>query len=132
MLLQDVFYQSRRDPCVVKIDTPEALAQILFGIKIQKDLQTDEVKIYDTSSDIYKEIKPSQYAHFQNGWREGVYKTKIEGYKKRLSYLEKQIVNELNNRNNEKQISLYKENKVRIMNKYFNITQKLNGNKISI
>jgi len=75
----------------------------------------------------YKEITTEQYEIFKTkGWRYGVYVVSLSNYRRKLDRVEFKIKDELNNRKNARSIQNAKSARIRIMENYRKISNKLN------
>ena len=73
--LIDIFEQAEQDDYAIKVDGKGYKSRLVYGIKISKDDETDEVVIENTlaSGNYYKLITPEEQEVFlDNGWRYGV------------------------------------------------------------
>jgi len=83
--------------------------------------------IYNTSKggNFYTEVENLD-PFFEGGWRYGVYTTALQNYKDKLDKVEDAVRHEVNGKNNPKQITSLKNARIRLLNKYNNISDKLN------
>jgi len=103
----------------------------LYGIKSVRDNKTGYIEILNTtvSGNYYVEIAESDYEIFlTHGWRYGVYELSLLNYKVKLDWIERKIKKEVNKqgRVNDKQIQELKEDRDNVLQKYTEITIKLN------
>lgn len=73
--LMDTFNQAGKDADSAPLTGIEYIGYIGSGVKITKDINTNEVHIYNThlGGDYYREISKSDYLFFlENGWKLGV------------------------------------------------------------
>jgi len=129
--LNEVFNEAVNDYASTNLDGDEYDAMMSYGIKIVRNHSDDSIQIFNTArgGDYYKEIKEEEYTiFFEEGWTIGVRKMALAKYKERLDNIEKKMKDEINGRNNAKYISFLKETRKTTLNKYYNVTQKLNQN----
>ena len=129
--LNEVFNEAVNDYASTNLDGDEYDAMMYYGIKIVRNHSDDSIQIFNTArgGDYYKEIKEEEYTiFFEEGWTIGVRKMALAKYKERLDNIEKKMKDEINGRNNAKYISFLKETRKSTLNKYYNVTQKLNKN----
>lgn len=129
--LNEVFNEAVNDYASTNLDGDEYDAMMSYGIKIVRNHSDDSIQIFNTArgGDYYKEIKEEEYTiFFEEGWTIGVRKMALAKYKERLDNIEKKMKDEINGRNNAKYISFLKETRKSTLNKYYNVTQKLNKN----
>lgn len=129
--LEDIFETALKDYSTRILDGEGYQARLLFGIKIIKDGETNKIQIFNTAKggDYYQEASPDEYAVFYNeGYRAGVYYMAKRNYKFKLNVLERKIKAEMNGKKNLKTIEFLKDNRLRLLNNYYNITQKQSKN----
>lgn len=129
--LYNVFEEAMNHSSSTKLDGETYLARMYYGVKIVRDKDTHAITIYDTArgGDYYREMNEEQYnMFFEDGWKTGVRKLTLVKYKERLDVIEKKIKEEINGKNNPNYISYLKDTRSTTLNKYYNITQKLNKN----
>ncbi len=110
--LQDVFNQANSDYNTAKINSKCCNSIVSKGVKIQKELETNQITIYNThlGGDFYKEIDTNQYHIFERkGWVYGKYFISLCNYRTKLDVIEKRIKNEINTRKNGRYIIGLKE-----------------------
>lgn len=110
--LQDIFNQANLDHNVAKINSKCCVSVVSKGVKIEKDIETNEIVIYNThlGGDFYKEIDSQQYVFFEEkGWVYGKYVVSLSNYRRKLDVIEERIRNEINTRKNGRYIMGLKE-----------------------
>jgi len=123
--LTAIFQEAIEDYSSVVLDDGEIIARIKSGYKIIKE--EESIKIYDTSSDYYKEVTEEQYEIFiLKGWVNTVLTLTLDKYNKRLNKIKDSYRNEINGRNNARYIEHLKTTRRETMKRYYKITQKLN------
>ena len=98
------------DYATTQIDDTGYKAGIFLGVKITKDDDTNEVKIYDPEKSInyYVEIEKNMYELFyQKGWKEAVIEITLKKYKEKLERIKESISREMNNTQSPKSCLLY-------------------------
>jgi len=125
--LMDVWMEAMDDNYSSALDGEGYEARMVFGIKIVYDHETKQVNIYNTSKggNFYTEVENLD-PFFEGGWRYGVYTTALQNYKDKLDKVEDAVRHEVNGKNNPKQITSLKNARIRLLNKYNNISDKLN------
>lgn len=125
--LRDVWEEAKHDLYSSNLDADGYEARLVYGIKIVYDIETKRINIYNTArgGDFYNEVN-NLYPFIEGGWRYGVYITTLENYKHKLDRIEDAIREEVNATNNPKQITSLKNARLRILNKYNRISDKLN------
>lgn len=124
-----IFHDAVADETATLVDGTGYQARLLYGCKISKDDESDKVLIQNTSlgGDYYKDIDhEDEYIFLTEGWRSGVYKLCLKTYKTKLNKIEERIRDEMNSKQNPKQIQYLKTNRERILNKYSKVKSKLN------
>jgi predicted nuclease of predicted toxin-antitoxin system len=129
--LEEIFQQSVNDPYASSLNGVGYRSMNVYGIKSIKDNETGDVEILNTtrSGNYYVEIADSDYEIFlTHGWRYGVYELSLLNYKVKLDWIERNIKKEVNKqgRVNDKQIQLLKSERDNVLQKYTEITIKLN------
>jgi|TARA_R100000935_G_scaffold10727_2_gene21424 hypothetical protein len=127
--LEDIFQQAKQDDYCVELNGKGYQARLVYGIKIVKDNETEEVVIYNTAvNGSYYHIIPIETikTFTENSWRYGVYNLSLSNYRTKLDMIEKRIKTEINGRKSEKQIAGLKSHRERILGKYTEVNQKLN------
>jgi len=130
-VLNDIFEQAVRDHNSTNLDGDTYESRMYYGIKIVRENESKAITIYDTArgGDYYKELEEEEYdLFFDFGWKTAVRKLTLVRYKDRLKSVEEKIKHEINGRNNAKYLVYLKEIRANTMNKYYNVTQKLNQN----
>ena len=105
--LENIFEEARQDEFSAVLDGKNFEARLLYGIRIEKDSETQSIIIHNTTigGDFYKEITPEQYKTFyKKGWRLGVFVLCLSNYRRKLSMVETSIKKEVNSRKNAKHI----------------------------
>ena len=128
-VLNDIFEQAVRDHNSTNLDGDTYESRMYYGIKIVRENESKTITIYDTArgGDYYKELEEEEYdLFFDFGWKTAVRKLTLVRYKDRLKSVEEKIKHEINGRNNAKYLVYLKEIRANTMNKYYNVTQKLN------
>ena len=103
--LVDIFEQAEQDDYAIKVDGTGYKSRLVYGIKISKDDETDEVIIENTlaSGNYYKLITPEEQEVFlDKGWRYGVYVLSLSNYRTKLDKIEQLIKEEVNGKNSTK------------------------------
>tara|TARA_R110000751_G_scaffold3808_3_gene17734 strand:- start:1658 stop:2080 length:423 start_codon:yes stop_codon:yes gene_type:complete len=127
--LNDIFNQSKADEFSATLDAEDYEARILYGIRIEKNHNTQAIIIHNTTmgGDFYKEITPEEYKTFsQKGWRLAVFVLCLSNYRRKLDMIEANIKREVNSRKNAKHIQNLKSARERIMFSFTKITKKIN------
>jgi len=129
--LEDIFQQSVSDPYASPLNGRGYKSMNVYGIKSVKDNETGEVEIFNTtrSGNYYVEISESDYEVFlTNGWRYGVYELSLSNYRIKLDWIEHKIKKEVNKqgRVNDRQVQSLKQERQSVLEKYSEITIKLN------
>ncbi len=126
--LSSVFEEALNDKKAAILDGVGYESRMLHGCKITRDNETGEVLIQNTAlgGDYYKEISyDSEWKFVDKGWRYGVYNLCIETYHIKLKRIEERIKDEMNTKQNPKQIQHLKTHRERILKKYKTINDKL-------
>lgn len=126
--LIDIFNQAESDSYSVKIKGKGYKSVILYGVKIIKDDKTDEVVIIDIKNKLfyYSNVSDEDVDVFlSSGWKNGVYNLTSKKYVKKLDLIEKGIQESIKNKSPKKSIDYLKSERVRIMNKYTEINNKI-------
>jgi len=126
--LHEIFQEAINDYGSCDLSGNGYEARMRLGIKISRDLETDEVIIYDYSkSDYYVEMKDINKSVIdQLGWYKGVLTITLEKYKDRLDRIKESIKRELNGGKSKKRLNYFKDSREQILKKYYITTQKLN------
>ena len=101
--LQEVFNQANSDNNIAKIESKCCDSVISKGVKIERDINTGEIVIYNThlGGDFYKEIESNEYLFFEEkGWIYGKYVVSLSNYRRKLDVIEQRIRAEINTRKN--------------------------------
>lgn len=127
--LNNIFEEAQSDLGSTQMSGKGYQAYMKLGIKITKDLHTNQVKIFDHTSggNYYVEMENiSQLEILKHGWVIGVLKLTLEKYKVKLDKIKDSISFELNGNQSKKRLSFLKESRQQILNKYYKLTQKIN------
>ena len=127
--LADIWNEAEQDDYACKLDGDGYCARTLFGVKIVLDNGTNDISIYNTTKggDYYKELDEFEINFFfEGGWRYGVYKVALQNCIFKLGKIELSMRSEVNGKRNPKQIQSLKSARVRILDKYNYISNKLN------
>lgn len=128
--LADIWYEAEQDNYACKLDSEGYSARTLFGVKIVHDNGTNDVTLYNTTrgGDYYKELDDLEISFFyEGGWRYGVYKVALQNCIHKLGKIELSMRSEVNGKRNPKQIKSLKSARVRVLEKYNYISNKLNS-----
>lgn len=120
--LLDIWQQAIEDNVSVDMSYGNKQAYIYKGIKVVK--VRDEIKILNTRTFglEYEEIEEYLYeSFFEKGFRPGVVDVLRSSYLKRIEYLNKNIRNEINSRNNKKHYKSMKVKRAELISKYTKI-----------
>lgn len=127
--LEDIWEQASSDKFAMRIDSSGYEAIIIFGCRITRDFDTKKVMIFNTGrgGDYYLPLEDEETKDFlQKGWRYGCYVVSLSNYRRKLKKIEIMIRNEVNGKNNPKQIQSYKVSRDNVMDNYREISNKLN------
>jgi|TARA_R100000482_G_C5103903_1_gene137043 hypothetical protein len=126
--LVDIFNQSLADDSCGGLDGEGYQARISLGVKIVKDDETQEVKIFNVSyGDYYREVSEEEYKYFTDkGWTHGIYYVSLSNSRRKLSLIDRKIQIEMNGKCNAKNIQKLKSIRERNIGKYSEISNKLN------
>jgi transposase-like protein len=126
--LEDVFIQAIEDDSCGGLDGVGYQARISLGVKIIKDNETNEVQLFNTSyGEHYREVSNNEYEVFkEKGWEHGIYYVSLSNSRRKLDLIERKIRIEMNGKCNAKQIQKLKNNRQRNIEKYSEISNKLN------
>ena len=95
--------------------------------KGHEDNISGEIKIFNPRGKDYdEELTPQEYLTFQQGWRIGVYKLVLKVYRNRLDLIQKRMAEEMNNKKSQSSLKGFRDRRLSLTTKYFQITQKLN------
>ena len=126
--LEDIFSQAEEDYKAINLDGESYQARILYGCKISLDEESETITIHNTAlgGDYYRIITDEQKEYFkEKGWRLGVYNVCIETYHLKLQKIEDKIKDEMNTKQNPKQIKHLKTHRERIIKMYNKINTKI-------
>jgi hypothetical protein len=122
--LEEIFQEAKTDHGSANLDGDGHESRMMHGVKISRDILSEEIKIFNPRGKDYdEELTSEEYLIFNQGWRKGVYRLVLQVYRKRLDIIEKRIPELLNNK---KSLESIKERRTSLIKKYFKITQKLN------
>ena len=122
--LEEIFSEALTDSSSTNLNGEGHESRMMLGVKISKDNISGEIKIYNPRGKHYdEELTKQEYLIFVEGWRKGVYNLVLQVYRKRLDIIEKRIPELLTNK---KSLIAIKERRTGLLQKYFNITRKLN------
>ena len=127
--LADIWYEAKQDNYACKLDSDGYSARTLFGVKIVFDNTTGKVSLYNTTrgGDYYKELDEMETGFFlKGGWRYGVYNVALQNCIFKLGKIELSMRTEVNGKRNPKQIQSLKSARLRVIDKYNYISNKLN------
>ncbi len=127
--LEIIWQQAEDDGYTERIDYSGYTALITYGCRITRDKKTKEICLFNvgTGRDYYLELTPKQVDVFlEKGWRDGCYELTLFNYRKRLKSIETMMRDEVNGRNNPKQIQSYKNSREGILKRYREVSNKLN------
>ena len=132
-----VFEEALLDEYAAILDSRGVEARLLLGIKIDRDRESGEVEILNTSKsgEYYQEISPKEYDVFkQNTWRYGVYVVYLSNCRLKLSFIEaninnclKESINIEDTPSSKARIVTLQARRLSILKKYTEITNKLNN-----
>ncbi len=124
--IKDIWEEAKYDTYASSLNGDSYEARMVFGIKIVFDHYTDSVTIWNTSrgGDFDTEVTNLDL-FFERGWRFGVYNTALDNYRFKLDKVEESMKNEVNGKRNPKQIKSLKNARIRLLNKYNYISEKL-------
>ena len=126
--LSSVFEEALNDDKAAILDGDGYESRMLHGCKITRENDTGNIMIQNTTmgGDYYKDIShDSEWEFVDKGWRHGVYKLCIETYHDKLNRIEQRIKDEMNTKQNPKQIQHLKTHRERILKMYKKINDKL-------
>ena len=126
--LHEIFHEAVNDYGSADLSGNGYEARMRLGIKITRDLETDDVTIYDHSrADYYVEMNDiSKGVIDKLGWYKGVLTLTLDKYKDKLERIKESIKRELNGGKSKKRLNYFKESREQILKKYYTTTQKLN------
>ena len=129
--LNDIFIQASDDPSSSPLHGNGYESYLLYGIKIVKDNETSQIQMLNTakSGDFYHSLnEEDMYLFHEGGWRYGIYVISLSNYRAKLDRIEKQIKKHVNEKQNpsQKQLDYYKSTRQNILEKYTEMTIKLN------
>lgn len=125
-----MFKQARQLHGVAKLDGVGYQACVYLGVKITKDNESGDIKIYDPNKSVnyYVEVDNNMYAMFQEkGFKNAVIDLTLTKYKEKLERIKESVSNEMNGNQSPKRLRILKESREQILKKYYKLTQKLNN-----
>ena len=129
--LNDIFIQASDDPSSSPLHGNGYESYLLYGIKIVKDNETSQIQLLNTakSGDFYHSLNQEDINLFHDGgWRYGIYVISLFNYRAKLDRIEQQIKKHVNEKPNpsQKQLDYYKSTRQNILERYTEMTIKLN------
>lgn len=129
--LKDIFIQASDDPSSSPLHGNGYESYLLYGIKIVKDNATQQIQLLNTakSGDFYHSINQEDINLFHDGgWRYGIYVISLSNYRAKLDRIEQQIKKYVNEKptSSQKQLDYYQSSRQNILEKYTEMTTKLN------
>ena len=126
--MDEIYKQAEQDHGTRTFKGGGYTSLLFMGIRIVK--QTDEKYIIEDmqrGGNYYQEIAPEEYELFRKeGWRKAVFQIALKKYQDKVDKINESIQKEANSKKNQRSLQLYQEEKTRVLNKYYTITQKLN------
>ena len=92
--LLEIFEESKQDTYALTINSHGYESRMVYGIKIIKDNETNEIQFLNTmlGGDYYSRLTEDQINIFiENGWRYGVYVLSLSNYRAKLDIIEKRM-----------------------------------------
>lgn len=136
--LLEIFEEAKQDTYALVMDGSGYESRMVYGVKIIKDTETNQVDFLNTmiGGDYYRKLTPEQLQNFvEKGWRYGVYVLSLSNYRSKLDLIEQRIQKFINEKKSEKQIQQLKASRDRILSRYSEINYKLNqlnyGNEVN-
>lgn len=127
-ILNNIFSEASKDYGTTEMHGSGYEAYMKLGIKISRDSETNDIKLYDHSAggNYYVEMgDQDKQLILDEGWSVGVLKITLDKYKEKLERIKKSISKELNGNNSKKRLNYFKESRQQILNKYYKIIQKI-------
>lgn len=127
MKLAEVFDEATRDPNCLDFSEKTFKAFLVKGVKIVKDIATNEVKIYNTflGGEYHQEINRKQYGFFKReGWRRGVDNVMTFNLTHRIENIQNAINEEESTTRNMKRIRSLIKQQNKIQNELQRITDR--------
>ena len=125
--LEEIFNEAIVDCNSANLNGKGHESRMMHGVKISKDNISGEIKIFNPRGKDYdEELTPKEYLTFQQGWRIGVYKLVLKVYRNRLDLIQKRMAEEMNNKKSQSSLKGFRDRRLSLTTKYFQITQKLN------
>jgi len=129
--LNDIFIQASDDSSSSPLHGNGYESYLLYGIKIVKDNETSQIQLLNTakSGDFYHSLNQEHINLFHDGgWRYGIYVISLSNYRAKLDRIERQIKKHVNEKPNpsQKQLDYYQSTRQNILEKYTEMTIKLN------
>ena len=134
--LKDIFIQATEDPSSSPLHGNGYESYLLYGIKIVKDNATEQIQLLNTakSGDFYHLLNQEDINLFHDGgWRYGIYVISLSNYRAKLDKIEQQIKKYVNEKptSSQKQLDYYQSSRQNILEKYTEMTTKLNQLKLN-
>lgn len=134
--LKDIFIQATEDPSSSPLHGNGYESYLLYGIKIVKDNATEQIQLLNTakSGDFYHSLNQEDINLFHDGgWRYGIYVISLSNYRAKLDRIEQQIKKHVNEKptSSQKQLDHYQSSRQNILEKYTEMTTKLNQLKLN-
>ena len=136
--LLEIFEEAKQDTYALVMDGSGYESRMVYGVKIIKDTETNQVDFLNTmiGGDYYRKLTPEQLQNFvEKGWRYGVYVLSLSNYRSKLDLIEQRIQKFINEKKSEKQIQQLKASRDRVLSRYSEINYKLNqlnyGNEVN-
>jgi len=124
----NVFNQALQDDSTCDLDTPNTMARLLLGVKIERNNASGDVTIKDCSrSSFYREVDSVAQDIFDTqGWRAGVLAVFNERYDRRLSRLTASILAESTTKNRQRVVGALERDVERLTDRKDELLQKYN------
>jgi hypothetical protein len=129
--LDDIFVQATNDPTASPLHGNGYESYLLYGIKIIKDNETSKIELLNTakSGDFYHPLNQEDMNLFhEGGWRYGIYVISLSNLRVKLDKIEQLIKKRMNEKptSSEKQLAHYQATRQNTLERYTEITIKLN------
>lgn len=128
--LEDVFQQALEHRTTAVSKGEREHFGLWYGVKISKDLLTQQIVIYNTTigGDYYKEISNSDYERFLiNGWELGVSYIRLNNYLRKISNINNLIQTLMNKKKfSNKRYHDYKKARDKYMGNYADTIKLIN------
>ena len=124
----NVFNQALQDDSTCDLDTPNTMARLLLGVKIERNNASGDITIKDCSrSSFYREVDSvAQDIFNKDGWRAGVLAVFNERYDRRLSRLTASILTETTTKNRARVVGALERDVERLTDRKDELLQKYN------